>query len=81
MTLNDQAGVLDRILANRELHSLFQPIVSLSERRILGYEALIRGASNTPLHSPLPLYATARQAGRPHGRRRRPDDAIAPVGA
>jgi len=64
MTLNDQAGVLDRILANRELHSLFQPIVSLSERRILGYEALIRGASNTPLQSPLPLYATARQAGR-----------------
>ena len=64
MTLNDQAGVLARILANRELHSLFQPIVSLSERRILGYEALIRGASNTPLQSPLPLYATARQAGR-----------------
>jgi diguanylate cyclase (GGDEF)-like protein len=46
------------------LHSLFQPIICLSERRILGYEALTRGPSNSPLHSPIALFAVARQAGR-----------------
>lgn len=43
---------------------LFQPIVSTVERRIVGYEALSRGPSNSPLHSPLVLFAAARQHGR-----------------
>ena len=46
------------------MHTLFQPIISLSERRILGYEALTRGPSNSPLHSPVPLFAVARQNAR-----------------
>src|SRR5690606_749255 len=40
------------------------PILSLSEQRIYGYEALSRGPSNSPLHAPLPLFSTARQHGR-----------------
>lgn len=40
---------------------LFQPIISLREQRIVGYEALSRGPSNSPLHSPLVLFASARQ--------------------
>lgn len=64
MTVTEQFSALDNILAHGDLHSLFQPIVCLSERRILGYEALIRGPSNSPLHSPLTLFASARQAGR-----------------
>lgn len=55
---------MSSILAQSGLHSLFQPIISLSERRILGYEALSRGPSNSPLHSPVALFAVARQAGR-----------------
>ena len=64
MTVTEQLSALDHILAHGDLHSLFQPIVSLSERRILGYEALTRGPSNSPLHSPVNLFGVARHAGR-----------------
>jgi EAL domain-containing protein (putative c-di-GMP-specific phosphodiesterase class I)/GGDEF domain-containing protein len=64
MTTTEQLSALSSILTQSGLHSLFQPIISLSERRILGYEALSRGPSNSPLHSPLALFAVARQAGR-----------------
>ena len=64
MTVTEQLSMLGHILAQGDITTLFQPIVSLSERRILGYEALSRGPSNSPLHSPINLLATARQAGR-----------------
>ncbi|WP_295474602.1 bifunctional diguanylate cyclase/phosphodiesterase [uncultured Pseudomonas sp.] len=64
MTVTEQLSALSSILARGELHSLFQPIVMLSERRILGYEALTRGPSNSTLHSPISLFAVARQGGR-----------------
>jgi EAL domain-containing protein (putative c-di-GMP-specific phosphodiesterase class I)/GGDEF domain-containing protein len=64
MTATEQFSALDKILAHGDLHSLFQPIICLSERRVLGYEALTRGPSNSPLHSPLTLFASARKAGR-----------------
>ncbi len=64
MTVTEQLGTLDRILAHGDITTLFQPIVSLSERRVLGYEALSRGPSNSALHSPINLLAAARHAGR-----------------
>jgi EAL domain-containing protein (putative c-di-GMP-specific phosphodiesterase class I)/GGDEF domain-containing protein len=64
MTVTEQSHALDTLLANGDLHSLFQPIFSLSERRILGYEALSRGPSNSALHSPINLFAVARSVGR-----------------
>ncbi|KAB0496686.1 bifunctional diguanylate cyclase/phosphodiesterase [Pseudomonas vancouverensis] len=64
MTTTEQLSALTSILSQSGLHSLFQPIISLSERRIVGYEALTRGPSNSPLHSPVSLFAVARQAGR-----------------
>lgn len=64
MTTTEQLSALSSILIQSGLHSLFQPIICLSERRILGYEALTRGPSNSPLHSPIALFAVARQAGR-----------------
>jgi diguanylate cyclase (GGDEF)-like protein len=64
MTVTEQLSALSAILTHRDLSSLFQPIVSLSDRRILGYEALTRGPSNSALHSPVSLFAVARQAGR-----------------
>lgn len=64
MTVTEQSRALDNLLANGDLHSLFQPIFSLSERRILGYEALSRGPSNSALHSPINLFAVARSVGR-----------------
>jgi len=64
MTTTEQLSALSSILTQSGLHSLFQPIICLSERRILGYETLTRGPSNSPLHSPIALFAVARQAGR-----------------
>src|SRR5690606_38367889 len=64
MTVTEQLSALGSILAHGDLHSLFQPIISLSEQRILGYEALTRGPSNSRLHSPMTLFAVARNHGR-----------------
>lgn len=64
MTVTEQLSTLDRILAHGDITSLFQPILSLSERGVLGYEALSRGPSNSALHSPINLLAAARFAGR-----------------
>lgn len=64
MTVTEQASELNRILAQGDLNCLFQPIISLSEREIHGYEALSRGPSNSPLHSPIALFSCARRASR-----------------
>ena len=49
MTVTEQLSTLDNILAHGDITSLFQPIVSLSQRRVLGYEALTRGPYYTAL--------------------------------
>lgn len=54
---------LQEILEHRRLTPLFQPIISLHTQRIYGYEALIRGPSNSPLHAPLKLFDAAGRAG------------------
>lgn len=51
------------ILSERTLTPLFQPIVSLTDQSIFGYEALIRGPSNGLLHSPVNLFNTAARHG------------------
>ena len=61
MDLIDQ---LQEILAKRRLTPLFQPVVDLRERCIVGYEALIRGPSDSPLHAPLNLFDAANRAGK-----------------
>lgn len=55
---------LNRIIRERPLTVLFQPIVTNKKRAIFGYEALIRGPSDTPLHSPVTLFETAARHGR-----------------
>jgi EAL domain-containing protein (putative c-di-GMP-specific phosphodiesterase class I) len=55
---------LDYILQFRVLQPLFQPVFDSALNRVYGYEALIRGPSNSPLHAPLPLIQAASQAGR-----------------
>lgn len=53
------AEVVEREL----LSSLFQPIVELSTRRVVGYEALSRGPQGMPIEPPNQLFAEAREAG------------------
>ena len=45
------AGELDRILRERKLRTLFQPIVQLENGATVGYEALVRGPEGSPLAS------------------------------
>ena len=55
---------LTRILDGDLLTPVFQPIVSLKEPGIIGYEGLIRGPSDSPLHAPLPLLQIAAHLGK-----------------
>ncbi|MCG5513912.1 EAL domain-containing protein [Ectothiorhodospira shaposhnikovii] len=54
---------IECILARGELHALFQPVVALHPGGIMGYEGLIRGPSDSPLHAPQKLLAEAARAG------------------
>ena len=55
---------LDSIIQEKNLTVHFQPIVANNARKIFGYEALIRGPFNSPLHSPIKLFETACKQGR-----------------
>ncbi|MDP1606413.1 MAG: GGDEF domain-containing protein [Rhodocyclaceae bacterium] len=50
---------LRQIIDERRLTPLFQPIVDLAKGRIYGFEGLIRGPADSPLHSPLQLFSAA----------------------
>ncbi len=54
---------LQDILNQRNLSALFQPIMDLSNGTFLGFEGLIRGPADSPLHSPINLFAAAKQQG------------------
>lgn len=60
----DHAALLDVILAQRKLTAVFQPIIQFSGGRIFGYEGLIRGPADTPLHAPIHLFRAAEELGR-----------------
>ncbi|MBI5006244.1 MAG: phosphodiesterase [Nitrosomonadales bacterium] len=51
------------ILEQRRLSALFQPIIDLRSGEFLGFEGLIRGPANSPLHSPINLFGAAEQQG------------------
>ena len=52
----DVQAALKRILADRELHTVFQPIVSLTGGAIMAHEALSRGPVGSPYESPIALF-------------------------
>lgn len=54
---------LQEIIEGRELSALFQPIINMQTGSVVGYEGLIRGPSDSPLHSPLNLFKVARANG------------------
>jgi EAL domain-containing protein (putative c-di-GMP-specific phosphodiesterase class I) len=45
------------------IRSIYQPIVRLSDRRVIAYEALARGPAGSPLEMPDTLFSTARREG------------------
>src|SRR4030065_1906576 len=54
---------LDQILAHGRLVTLLQPILDLVEGQVMGYEALSRGPSDSPLHAPQALFRVAESHG------------------
>ena len=58
------ALALDRLIEQQSFDIHFQPLVDISQAEIYGFEALTRGPSDSPLHSPLVLFETAARLGR-----------------
>ena len=52
---------LYRVFEQQSLTTLFQPIVSLQSKAVMGWEALTRGPLHSPLHRPLDLFYVAEQ--------------------
>jgi len=50
---------IHQIIREEKVTTMYQPIVSLSNGEIIGYEALSRGPVNTDMYSPLSLIAAA----------------------
>jgi EAL domain-containing protein (putative c-di-GMP-specific phosphodiesterase class I)/GGDEF domain-containing protein len=55
--------LLQRLIINQQITTLFQPIVNLNTLEIIGYEALSRGPENSEYVSPLILFIIAEQSG------------------
>jgi EAL domain-containing protein (putative c-di-GMP-specific phosphodiesterase class I)/GGDEF domain-containing protein len=51
------------LFEHRRLHAVFQPIIDFQAHRFLGYEGLIRGPVDSPLHAPTPLLGLAQECG------------------
>lgn len=54
---------LEDIITHRRLSALFQPILDLKSGEFIGFEGLIRGPANSPLHSPANLFGLAERQG------------------
>ncbi len=59
----DDHDLLKEIINTEQLTALYQPIVDLNSAEIFGYEGLIRGPSDSPLHSPISLLKVAARCG------------------
>ncbi|TDR79905.1 GGDEF domain-containing protein [Paludibacterium purpuratum] len=64
LELSVNCDELDGIIRERRLFPVYQPIVDLHSGVTLGYEGLIRGPAQSPLHLPTPLFQQAAQCGR-----------------
>jgi predicted signal transduction protein with EAL and GGDEF domain len=60
---------LDALLSTQGLRAHFQPILGLRKQAYVGYEALIRGPSDSTLHAPTHRFQHARGTGPPQGGR------------
>jgi len=57
------SGPLARVLEERSLRAVFQPIFSFRESRVIGYEALVRGPEGSDLQAPANLFGAAAEQG------------------
>ncbi len=59
-----EQAVLERLLAERAVRTVFQPLVGLDSGQVLGFEALSRGPAGSALERPDLLFAAARRSRR-----------------
>ncbi|PAU79649.1 GGDEF domain-containing protein [Halovibrio salipaludis] len=64
MSLSSLEAELDRVLDNKLIQTLFQPIIDAQKATIEGFEALSRGPSDSPLHPAPVLFETAERGNR-----------------
>lgn len=60
---HDYGDLFSYILEEKAIQTVFQPIISLHNSQIYGYEALTRGPANTILQNPETLFDYAMQQG------------------
>jgi EAL domain-containing protein (putative c-di-GMP-specific phosphodiesterase class I)/GGDEF domain-containing protein len=61
---DDAAAQLRRVLAERSVTPVFQPIFDFRSGRMVGHEALVRGPEGSLVHTPAELFGAAVQEGR-----------------
>jgi EAL domain-containing protein (putative c-di-GMP-specific phosphodiesterase class I) len=63
--LNERLGARHRrkqifeLVLERQIYSVYEPIVEVATRTVFGYEALARGPADSELHTPTALFASA----------------------
>ena len=59
----DASAQLRKVLQDRALTAVFQPIFGFREGRVLGHEALVRGPEGSLVQAPAELFAAAEEEG------------------
>ena len=59
----DVSAQLRKVLEERAITTVFQPIFAFREGRILGYEALVRGPEGSLIQTPFELFSAAQEEG------------------
>jgi EAL domain-containing protein (putative c-di-GMP-specific phosphodiesterase class I) len=55
---------LEQLLSTRGVRAVYQPLVDLERRQVVGYDALARGPAGSALELPARMFALARDLGR-----------------
>jgi EAL domain-containing protein (putative c-di-GMP-specific phosphodiesterase class I) len=63
MSTSTAAPTVAELLTTGGVRAVYQPVVRLPERRVVGYEALGRGPAGSPLELPGALFGTAAREG------------------
>lgn len=62
--LNEMMFTINKVISQKTITLLAQPIIDVATKEIRAWEMLTRGPKGTVLESPLPLFSVARQTGR-----------------
>ncbi|MBD0381320.1 GGDEF domain-containing protein [Paenibacillus sedimenti] len=60
---SDSLSQFQEIIKQQSIYSVYQPIVSLQDGSVFGYEALARGPKGSIFHSPLEMFEFAEKQG------------------